>query len=191
MTDDLVEAELFGYARGAFTGADQPGPACSRSATAARCSSTKSAELSPRAQAKLLRVLQEREVRRVGEHLRRPVDVRVVAATNLPLAQAVGAGKFREDLLFRLAVVRIRVPPLRDRIEDIPLLAHAFWRSLRQTPRNGPCSDLTRVAALCSPSLAWQRARTAERRGRAGRGRAHERARQRETRRAGADGLCA
>jgi DNA-binding NtrC family response regulator len=107
------------------------------------------AELSPRAQAKLLRVLQEREVRRVGDHLSRPVDVRVVAATNLPLAQAVGAGKFREDLLFRLAVVRIRVPPLRDRIEDIPLLAQAFWRSLAAETEKRALLGPDAIAALC------------------------------------------
>jgi DNA-binding NtrC family response regulator len=86
-------------------------------------------DLSSRAQAKLLRVLQEGEVRRVGENLPRRVDVRVVAATNHLLEEDVAAGRFRADLRFRLDVVRIVVPPLRDRIADIPLLAAHFWRA--------------------------------------------------------------
>jgi len=85
-------------------------------------------ELSPRAQAKLLRVLQEREVRRVGENAPRAIDVRVIAACNVALADAVAAGRFRDDLRFRLAVVRVQLPALRDRPEDIPTLAQRFWR---------------------------------------------------------------
>src|SRR4029079_3036196 len=76
-------------------------------------------------------------------------DVRVIAATNLPLAEAVGRGRFREDLLFRLAVVRIRVPPLRDRIEDVPLLAHAFWRKLTAETDKRVQIAADAVAALC------------------------------------------
>ncbi len=149
LTDDLVEAELFGYSRGAFTGAISHRAGLFEESHGSTLFLDEVAELSPRAQAKLLRVLQEREVRRVGDHLSRPIDVRVVAATNLPLAQAVGAGKFREDLLFRLAVVRIRVPPLRDRIEDIPLLAHVFWRSLTAGTEKRALLGPDAVAALC------------------------------------------
>jgi DNA-binding NtrC family response regulator len=130
LTDDLVEAELFGHTRGAFTGAIGPRTGLVEDAHGGSLFLDEVSELSPRAQAKLLRVLQEREVRRVGENAPRSVDVRVVAATNRPLAEAVRLASFREDLLFRLAVVRLRVPPLRDRIEDVPLLAHASWRSL-------------------------------------------------------------
>jgi transcriptional regulator with PAS, ATPase and Fis domain len=84
-------------------------------------------ELSARAQAKVLRVLQEGEIRRIGENFTRPFDARLVAATNRPLRGEVEAGRFRQDLLYRLDVIRISVPPLRERIEDIPLLAAVFW----------------------------------------------------------------
>jgi DNA-binding NtrC family response regulator len=128
LTDELVEAELFGHARGAFTGAIGPRTGLFEEANGGTLFLDEVGELSPRAQAKLLRVLQEREVRRVGENASRAIDVRVVSATNVPLAEAVARGRFRDDLRFRLAVVTIRQPPLRDRLEDLPVLAHVFWR---------------------------------------------------------------
>jgi transcriptional regulator with GAF, ATPase, and Fis domain len=149
LTDDLLEAELFGHTRGAFTGAVNPRAGLFEESHGSTLFLDEVAELSPRAQAKLLRVLQEREVRRLGEHLPRPVDVRVVAATNMPLAQAVCAGRFREDLLFRLAVIRLRVPPLRDRIEDVPLLAQAFWRTATAEAGKQVLLAADAVAALC------------------------------------------
>jgi two-component system response regulator HydG len=149
LTDDLVEAELFGYARGAFTGAINARAGLFEEAHGSTLFLDEVSELSPRAQAKLLRVLQEREIRRLGEHAPRPVDVRVIAATNQPLAGAVGSGKFREDLLFRLAVVRIRVPPLRDRIEDVPLLAQAFWRLLLPETNKRALLGPDAIASLC------------------------------------------
>ena len=149
LADELVEAELFGYARGAFTGAVSDRAGLFEESHGSTLFLDEVAELSARAQAKLLRVLQEREIRRVGEHRSRPVDVRVVAATNLPLAQAVGSGRFREDLLFRLAVVRIRVPPLRDRIEDVPLLAQAFWRTVTAEVGKHALLGADAAAALC------------------------------------------
>jgi two-component system response regulator HydG len=149
LTDELVEAELFGYVRGAFTGALQTRAGLFEESHGSTLFLDEVAELSPRAQAKLLRVLQEREIRRVGEHLSRPIDVRVVAATNVPLARAVGDARFREDLLFRLAVVRIRVPPLRERIEDVPLLALAFWRSVTEDTGKRTILGADAVAALC------------------------------------------
>ena len=130
LTDELVEAELFGYARGAFTGAVGARAGLFEEAHHGTLFLDEIRELSARAQAKLLRALQEREIRRLGENVSRPVDVRIVAATNQPLGQAASQGDFREDLVFRLAVVRIRMPPLRERVEDVPLLAHAFWRQM-------------------------------------------------------------
>jgi len=101
-------------------------------------------ELTLRAQAKLLRVLQEGEVRRLGENQPRKVDVRIVAASNRPLQEAAAAGHFRLDLRFRLDVVRVTVPPLRERRDDIPVLIDHFWRQTMQR--------LRRVARL-APSV--------------------------------------
>jgi len=128
LTDELVEAELFGHTRGAFTGAVGPRVGLFEEAHGGTLFLDEVTELSPRAQAKLLRVLQEGEVRRVGENVPRAIDVRVIAACNVPLADAVAAGRFRDDLRFRLAVVRIQLPALRDRQEDVPALARLFWR---------------------------------------------------------------
>lgn len=129
LTDELVEAELFGHARGAFTHAVNARMGLFEEANRGTLFLDEVGELSPRAQAKLLRALQEGEIRRVGENEARPVDVRVVAATNRPLATLAAEGRFREDLLFRLSVVKIAVPPLRNRAEDIPQLALEFWRA--------------------------------------------------------------
>ena len=127
LSDDLLEAELFGHARGAFTGAVGERPGLFEEADGGTLFLDEIGELSPRAQAKLLRVLQDGEVRRVGENVSRRVDVRIVAATNRRLEQEASAGRFRADLRFRLDVVRIEVPPLRERAGDVPLLAARFW----------------------------------------------------------------
>ena len=129
MPEDLVDAELFGHAKGAFTGAAIERVGLFESADGGTVFLDEVGELSARAQAKVLRVLQEGEVRRIGENFARPFDTRLVAATNRPLRTEVDAGRFRQDLLYRLDVIRISVPPLRERIEDIPLLAARFWRS--------------------------------------------------------------
>ena len=128
LTDDLLEAELFGHARGAFTGAAVERPGLFEEADQGTLFLDEIAELSGRAQAKLLRVLQEGEVRRVGENAARRVDVRVVAATNRSLEADVDAGRFRADLRFRLDVIRIWIPPLRERAEDVPSLAERLWK---------------------------------------------------------------
>ncbi len=130
LADELAEAELFGHARGAFTGAVAPRAGLFEGAHGGTIFLDEVGDLSPRTQARLLRALQEREIRRLGENAPRAVDVRVVAATNRPLSELAAAGRFRDDLLFRLAVVRLRLPPLRERAEDIAVLARAFWRRL-------------------------------------------------------------
>ena len=127
LTDELVDAELFGHARGAFTGAVGPRAGLFEDANGGSLFLDEVGELSARAQAKLLRALQEREVRRIGENVPRAVDARVITATNRPLPDMAARGHFRDDLLFRLGVVRLRLPPLRDRPEDIPAIARAYW----------------------------------------------------------------
>ena len=105
-------------------------------------------ELSTRAQAKLLRALQDGEIRRVGENLPRRVDVRVVAATNRPLEADVSTGRFREDLLYRVDVLRIVVPPLRDRDDDVLLLAEHFWRRAQSVTGSRAAPARSMLAAL-------------------------------------------
>jgi transcriptional regulator with PAS, ATPase and Fis domain len=110
-------------------------------------------ELSVRAQAKLLRVLQEGEIRRIGETFTRPIEARLVAATNRSLQDEVGAGRFRRDLFYRLDVIRIRVPPLRERPSDIPLLAERFWKDA--TARINSRALLGRAACSALARYDW------------------------------------
>jgi len=126
LSPELAEAELFGHARGAFTGAVRSRPGLFGEADGGTILLDEVGELTPAAQAKLLRVLQEGEVRPVGEERTRTVDVRVLAATHRTLEELVKAGKFREDLFYRLNVVRLHIPPLRDRPDDVALLARHF-----------------------------------------------------------------
>ncbi len=127
LPDELLESELFGHARGAFTGAITERAGLVEDADGGTLFLDEVADLSPRAQAKLLRVLQQQEVRRVGESFSRKVDVRIVSAVNRDMRAEAEAGRFRHDLLYRLDVIRIRVPPLRERPEDVPALAHHLW----------------------------------------------------------------
>ena len=123
---DLIEAELFGVEKGAYTGADQSRPGRFERAHGGTLFLDEVGELSPQAQASLLRVLQESELERVGDTHTRKVDVRLVAATNEDLGEAVKQGRFRSDLLYRLNVYSVTVPPLRERIDDVPDLARHF-----------------------------------------------------------------
>jgi transcriptional regulator with GAF, ATPase, and Fis domain len=153
LTDDLVEAELFGHARGAFTGAVGERAGLFEDADGGTIVLDEVGELSARAQAKLLRVLQEGEVRRVGENVMRSVDVRIVAAANRPLQDEVEAGRFRRDLFYRLAVIRIVVPPLRDRVDDIPVLASHFW--VQATGRTGSRATLASATLAALARYDW------------------------------------
>ncbi|MCG6533497.1 MAG: sigma-54 dependent transcriptional regulator [Syntrophales bacterium LBB04] len=128
IAETLLESELFGHEKGAFTGADRRKEGKFLQAEGGSIFLDEVSEMSPGMQVKLLRVLQEREIVRVGGNEAIPIDVRVVAATNRELMRDVEAGRFREDLFYRLNVVTLEVPPLRDRREDIPLIAQHYLK---------------------------------------------------------------
>jgi transcriptional regulator with PAS, ATPase and Fis domain len=128
LVESLLEAELFGYERGAFTGAVQSKAGLLEGATGGTLFLDEVGELPPTTQAKLLRVLESGEVTRIGALKPKPIDVRFVSATNRDLKDFVAAGRFRQDLFFRLDGMSIHVPPLRERTNDIAALAHAFVR---------------------------------------------------------------
>ena len=130
LSDDLLMSELFGHRKGSFTGADSDRKGVFESAEGGILFLDEIGEASPRVQAALLRVLQNREVRRVGESRTRSVNVRVIAATNRNLDEMASHGDFRQDLFYRLRVIDINVPPLRDHREDIEDLVHHFVRLL-------------------------------------------------------------
>ena len=132
LTETLLESEIFGHVRGAFTGAVADKKGVFEEAEGGTCFLDEIGDISPNMQAKLLRVLQEHEVRRVGGKDWAKVDVRVIAATNQNLDALVAKGTFRQDLYYRLNVVAIHLPPLRDRVEDIPLLAGYFLKCYSQ-----------------------------------------------------------
>src|ERR1700676_2641193 len=145
----LIESELFGYVKGAFTGATQSKPGLLAIAENGTVFLDEVGELSIDLQVKLLRALQEKEIRPVGSTKQIPINARILAATNRDLEQAVGQGLFRRDLYFRLDVLSLRIPPLRERREDIPLLADALLaRVSRVSGRKHELSDDAMKALL-------------------------------------------
>jgi two-component system response regulator HydG len=132
ITETLLESELFGHARGAFTGATRARRGLFEEANGGTLFIDEVGETAPGFQAKLLRALQDGEIRRVGESSPVQVDVRIIAATNQDLRKAIAEKRFREDLFYRLNVVPIRIPPLRERLEDVPLLAVHFLAQYNQ-----------------------------------------------------------
>jgi two-component system response regulator PilR (NtrC family) len=133
LTETLLETELFGYVKGAFTGASTDRKGLFEVANTGTIFLDEIGEMTTAMQVKLLRVLQERQVRRVGGAKEIPIEVRVIAATNRDLAAMVSDGEFREDLFYRISVFPMEIPPLRDRADDIPLLAYHFLERLNDT----------------------------------------------------------
>ena len=129
--ESLVESELFGYERGAFTGAEARKRGMIETASSGTLFLDEIGDMPMQLQIKLLRVIQERKIQRLGGTGVIPVDVRIIAATNADLEQRVASGRFREDLFYRLNVIRIHLPPLRNRPEDIPVLARHFLHVMR------------------------------------------------------------
>lgn len=148
--DSLMESEFFGYKKGAFTGADADRDGFFQAASAGTLFLDEVADLPLHMQVKLLRAIQERKVRKVGSTVEEPVDVRIVSATHQSLEAAVSEGKFRQDLLYRLNVIDVHMPSLRDCPEDIPLLASNFIARLARPDRSWPKLSLAALASLAT-----------------------------------------
>lgn len=154
LSPQLMESELFGYRRGAFTGADRDRPGLFRGAGRGVLFLDEIGEMDPLLQAKLLRTLQTGTILPVGEDREQPVNVRIVAATNRPLEQMVAQKQFREDLYHRLNVVHLRIPPLRERPEDVRPLAEFFLAKHRALcPAEVPAVSEEFIAALAGATL--------------------------------------
>lgn len=154
LPDELLESELFGHKRGAFTGAVDDRVGLLERADGGTIFLDEIGDISPAFQVKLLRVLQEGEIRPLGSNRRRTVNIRVVAATNKDLMEEVRAGHFRMDLFYRLSTFTISVPPLRDRREDIAPLSHALLEEIMQL-LGKKVKGFTREAIACLENYHW------------------------------------
>ncbi len=149
--EHLIESELFGHEKGAFTGADRARRGVIEEANGGTLFLDEIGELPLDMQPKLLRVIEQREVRPVGSNSARPIDVRFLAATNRRLAEAARTGEFRTDLFYRLAVVRVAIPPLRDRGDDIIPIARSMLRALK----HDPLAEISEDLASMLSAYAW------------------------------------
>ena len=154
LSADLLESELFGHVKGAFTGAVRDNPGRIAMSEGGTLFLDEIGDLPPRLQAKLLRFLQDRQYERVGDHATRTADLRVLAATNVDLDRAVKEGRFREDLLYRINVIQIDIPPLRDRPDDILQLAESMLLHFTRQHNKAPAA-LSVEAAAALRSYPW------------------------------------
>lgn len=152
--EELLESELFGYEKGAFTGANRSKPGRFELANGGTIFLDEIAEMSPKLQVKLLRILQEKTIERLGSERPISVNIRIIAATNRNLEAEVAEGRFRKDLYFRLNVIPIQLPPLRERKEDIPLLAEHFLKKFCER-EEVPLKRLSEEALKCLLSYSW------------------------------------
>ncbi|MDK9709495.1 MAG: sigma-54 dependent transcriptional regulator [Desulforhopalus sp.] len=152
--ESLLESEFFGYTKGSFTGADADRKGLFELANGGTLLLDEIGELPLTLQVKLLRVLQEREIRPLGSGKSRKIDVRVLAATAKNLSEGVAQGQFRQDLLFRINIVELKLPPLRDRLGDIPILAHAFM-AIESRKMNIPIKGMTQGTLAVLGSYPW------------------------------------
>jgi DNA-binding NtrC family response regulator len=155
LTESLLESELFGHERGAFTGATQAKPGLIETAAGGTLFLDEVGEMPPGMQAKLLRVLEEKRVTPVGGVRPRAVDVRVVSASNRDLAKEIAAGRFRADLYYRLSGATLTVPPLRERRREIAPLAERFMRAMGARTRRGPAPRLAAAALAALEAYPW------------------------------------
>jgi DNA-binding NtrC family response regulator len=154
LAENLLESELFGHIKGSFTGAIADKPGLFEEANEGTLFLDEIGDITPALQIKLLRVLQESEIKRVGSNSHTRVDVRVIAATHHDLEQMVREGKFREDLYYRLKVISIELPPLRERMEDLPELIHVFLAKYAGKNQK-PVSHVSEDALLLLRNYSW------------------------------------